>query len=204
MPTNLELARMEAVTIAREVRARRLRAVEVIDSAIERMEALDPKLHAFCTPTPDLARATAKRIDDELSAGRDPGPLAGVPVGIKDLVSTAGIRTTSASWAYADFVPDEDDVVVERLRAAGAVIMGKTNATEFGYSGTSDNPVFEATGNPWNPRLSPGGSSAGSAAAVAAGMCPVGALWGFRTAEELLAAGARKLIKHPLELLDII
>ncbi len=136
------------------------------------MEALDPVIHAFCTPAPDVARAAAKRVDDEVMAGRDPGPLAGVPVGIKDLVSTAGIRTTSGSWAYAEFVPQEDDVVVERLRAAGAVILGKTNATEFGYSGTSDNPVFEATRNPWNPTLSPGGSSAGSAAAVAAGMCP--------------------------------
>jgi len=172
MPSISELARMDAVTIAREVRARRLSAVEVTDAAIERMNALDPALHAFCTKAPDVARTAAQRVDDELRAGRDPGPLAGVPIGIKDLVSTAGIRTTSASWAYADFVPDEDDVVVERLRAAGAVILGKTNATEFGYSGTSDNPLFEATRNPWNPELSPGGSSAGSAAAVASGMCP--------------------------------
>jgi aspartyl-tRNA(Asn)/glutamyl-tRNA(Gln) amidotransferase subunit A len=172
MSSNSELARMDAVTIAREVRARRLSAMEVTDAALARMEALDPVIHAFCTPAPEVARVAAKRVDDEVRAGRDPGPLAGVPIGIKDLVSTAGIRTTSASWAYADFVPDEDDVVVERLRAAGAVILGKTNATEFGYSGTSDNPVFEATRNPWNPKLSPGGSSAGSAAAVAAGMCP--------------------------------
>jgi aspartyl-tRNA(Asn)/glutamyl-tRNA(Gln) amidotransferase subunit A len=136
------------------------------------MEVLEPTLHAFCTPTPEVAQAAAKHVDDEIRAGRDPGPLAGVPVGIKDLVSTAGIKTTSASWAYADFVPEEDDIVVERLRAAGAVIVGKTNATEFGYSGTSDNPVFEASRNPWNPRLSPGGSSAGSGAAVASGICP--------------------------------
>jgi aspartyl-tRNA(Asn)/glutamyl-tRNA(Gln) amidotransferase subunit A len=164
---------MDALTIAREVRARRLSAVEVTEAALERMEALDPVIHAFCTPAPEVARAAAKHVDDEIRAGRDPGQLAGVPVGIKDLVSTAGIRTTSASWAYADFIPDEDDVVVERLRAAGAVIIGKTNATEFGYSGTSDNPVFEATRNPWDPRLSPGGSSAGSGAAVAAGICPL-------------------------------
>jgi len=163
---------MDAVTTAREIRARRLSAVEVTDAALERMTALDSTLHAFCTPAPEVAHAAARRIDDELRAGRDPGPLAGVPIGIKDLVSTAGIRTTSASWAYADFIPDEDDVVVERLRAAGAVILGKTNATEFGYSGTSDNPVFAATRNPWNPALSPGGSSAGSGAAVAAGICP--------------------------------
>jgi aspartyl-tRNA(Asn)/glutamyl-tRNA(Gln) amidotransferase subunit A len=172
MLSNSELASLDAVTIAREVRAGRLSASEVTETALECMATLEPTLHAFCTPTPEVARAAARRVDAEVRAGRDPGALAGVPVGIKDLVSTAGIRTTSASWAYADFVPDEDDIVVERLRAAGAVIVGKTNATEFGYSGTSDNPVFPATRNPWDPNLSPGGSSAGSGAAVAAGMCP--------------------------------
>ena len=106
MSLRSELSRMDAVTTAREIRARRLSAVEVTDAALERLVALDSTLHAFCTPAPEVARAAARRIDDELRAGRDPGPLAGVPIGIKDLVSTAGIRTTSASWAYADFIPD--------------------------------------------------------------------------------------------------
>ena len=106
-------------------------------------------------------------------AGEEVGPLAGVPVGIKDLVCTQGILTVSGSFAYKDFVPEEDDVVVERLRKAGAVILGKTNVPEFGYSGVGHNPVFDTTRNPWNTSLTPGGSSAGSGAAVASGMGPL-------------------------------
>ena len=167
-----EIGRMEAVQLAREIRARNLSALEVVDAVLERMQALEPVLHAFCTPTPDAAREDAKRIDADLAAGRDPGPLAGVPVGIKDLVATKGVRTAMGSWAYADFVPDEDDVVVERLKDAGAIVLGKTNVPEFGYSGVGHNPVFETTVNPWNTALTSGGSSAGSGAAVAAGMGP--------------------------------
>jgi aspartyl-tRNA(Asn)/glutamyl-tRNA(Gln) amidotransferase subunit A len=96
-----------------------------------------------------------------------------VPVGIKDLVLTKGLRTTFGSRLDADFVPEQDDVAVERLRAAGAIILGKTNAAEFGYGGFGHNPLFPTTRNPWNRELTPGGSSAGSAAAVAAGLCPL-------------------------------
>ncbi len=172
MTDHNEICRMDAVTIAQQVRQKKLSPVDVVDAHLARMEALEPKLHAFCTPTPDLARATAKRLERDIAAGKDVGPLAGVPVGIKDLVCTKGIRTVSGSVAYKDFVPDEDDVVVERLAAAGAVIMGKTNVPEFGYSGVGHNPVFETTRNPWNLERTPGGSSAGSGAAVASGMCP--------------------------------
>jgi aspartyl-tRNA(Asn)/glutamyl-tRNA(Gln) amidotransferase subunit A len=167
-----EICRMTAVELASVIRARDVSAVDVIDAVLDRMDRLEPVLHAFCTPTPDAARADAKRIDAELAAGRDPGPLAGVPVGIKDLVATKGVPTVMGSWAYRDFVPDEDDVVVERLKDAGAIVLGKTNVPEFGYSGVGHNPVFETTTNPWNPKLTPGGSSAGSGAAVAAGMGP--------------------------------
>lgn len=163
---------MDAVTLARAVKRKELSPVEVIDAHLARMEALEPKLHAFCTPTPDLARAEAKRIESDIMAGREVGPLAGVPVGIKDLVCTKGIKTVSGSVAYKDFVPDEDDVVVERLKDAGAIIVGKTNVPEFGYSAVGHNPVFETTRNPWNLERTPGGSSAGSGAAVASGMCP--------------------------------
>jgi aspartyl-tRNA(Asn)/glutamyl-tRNA(Gln) amidotransferase subunit A len=163
---------MEAMRLAGEIRARNLSAVEVVDAVLERMDRLEPTLHAFCTPTPDAAREDAKRIDADLTAGGDPGPLAGVPVGIKDLVATKGVRTAMGSWAYADFVPDEDDVVVERLKGAGAIVLGKTNVPEFGYSGVGHNPVFETTVNPWNTSLTSGGSSAGSGAAVASGMGP--------------------------------
>ncbi|HJY50460.1 MAG TPA: amidase family protein [Stellaceae bacterium] len=129
-------------------------------------------LHAFCTTTPDLARREAKRVEKAILTGEDVGPLAGVPVGIKDLVCTAGIRTVSGSFAYQNFVPDEDDVVVERLKQADAIIIGKTNVPEFGYSAVGHSPVFETTRNPWNVERTSGGSSAGSGAAVAAGMGP--------------------------------
>ncbi len=172
MSTANEICRMDAVTLAANIRSKKLSPVEVVDAVIARMEKLEPILHAFCTPTPELARSTAKKLEKDIMAGRPVGPLAGVPVGIKDLVCTKGIKTVSGSWAYADFVPDEDDVVVERLKDAGAVILGKTNVPEFGYSGVGHNPVFPTTRNPWNTELTPGGSSAGSGAAVASGMGP--------------------------------
>lgn len=168
-----EICRMDALTLSAEIRARRLSPVEVIDAVLDRMARLEPILHAFCLPTPEAARADAKRIEGALMAGQPVGPLAGVPVSIKDLLLTKGVRTASGSFAYEFFVPDEDDIVVERLRAAGAIIIGKTNVSEFGYSATGHNPVFETTRNPWNPELTPGGSSAGAGAAVAAGVGPI-------------------------------
>ena len=172
MATGNDICRMDAVTLAGKIRSKELSPVEVVDAELARMEKLEPRLHAFCTPTPDLAKETAKSIEQALMAGNEVGPLAGVPIGIKDLVSTKGIRTASGSVAYKDFVPEEDDIVVERLRNAGAIILGKTNVPEFGYSAVGHNPVFETTRNPWNTNLTPGGSSAGSGAAVASGMGP--------------------------------
>ena len=172
MATANDICRMDAVTLASNIRAKELSPVEVVEAVLARAEVLEPVLHAFCTPTPELARETARRLEAELMAGHDVGPLAGVPVGIKDLVCTRGIPTVSGSVAYKDFVPEEDDVVVERLKNAGAIILGKTNVPEFGYSGAGHNPVFETTRNPWNAALTPGGSSAGSGAAVASGMGP--------------------------------
>ncbi len=172
MTTGNDICRMDAVALAGKIRAKELSPVEVIEAELSRMDKLEPILHAFCTPTPDLAVQTAKRLERELMAGHEVGPLAGVPVGIKDLVATQGIRTVSGSVAYEDFVPEEDDIVVERLKNAGAIILGKTNVPEFGYSAVGHNPVFETTRNPWNTGLTPGGSSAGSGAAVASGMGP--------------------------------
>jgi aspartyl-tRNA(Asn)/glutamyl-tRNA(Gln) amidotransferase subunit A len=167
-----EIGRMDALTLTRLVRGKQISPTEVVDAVLERMEILDPHLRAFCVSTADLARTEARRIEKRLLAGDPVGPLVGVPYGVKDLICTAGIRTTFGSVAYADHVPDEDDIVVERMRAAGAIILGKTNVSELGYSGLSDNPVFETTRNPWNPDRTPGGSSAGAGAAVAAGMGP--------------------------------
>lgn len=168
-----EICRMDAVTLAGHVRAKRLSPVEVIEAVLDRMDQLEPNIHAFCTPTPDLAHREARRVEAEIMAGRPVGVLAGVPVGIKDLLFTKGIRTTGGSVIYQDFVPDEDDVVVERLKAADAIIIGKTNTPEFGYSAVGHNMIFPATRNPWNTERTSGGSSAGSAAAVASGMGPL-------------------------------
>jgi len=166
------ICQLDAVSLAGEISAKRLSPVEVVDAVLDRMDRLDPHIHAFCTPTPEAARADAMRIEKLLMAGEPVGPLAGVPVAIKDLVCTKGVRTVSGSKLYEDFVPDEDDVVVERLKDAGAIVIGKTNVPEFGYSGVGHNPVFPATRNPWNTDLTSGGSSAGSGAAVSAGIGP--------------------------------
>lgn len=168
-----DICTMDAVALAAEIRAKRLSPVDVTQAVLSRMEELEPTLHAFCTPTPELALKTAGRVETAIAHGEPVGPLAGIPISVKDLICTAGIKTVSGSYAYKDFVPDEDDVVVERVKAADAVILGKTNCPEFGYSGVGHNSVFPATRNPWNTDLTPGGSSAGSGAAVAAGMGPL-------------------------------
>lgn len=168
-----EIYRSDAVSLAHRVQRREVSPVEVVDAVLDRLERLNPVLNAFCTPTPELARSEAQRIEAAIMAGETVGPLAGIPVAIKDLVLTKGIRTVSGCWAYAEFVPSEDDIVVERLKAAGAIVLGKTNVSELGYSGLGGNPVFGETRNPWNLMRTSGGSSAGSAAAVAAGIGPV-------------------------------
>jgi hypothetical protein len=137
-PSN-EICRMDAVTLAEKIRTKQLSATEVTEAVLGRMDKLNPVLGAFCTPSPDVARAQAKIVEADIMAGKTVGPLAGVPVGIKDLVYTKDIRTTSGSIIYKDYVPTEDDVVVERLKAAGAIIVGKTNVPELGYSGASYN-----------------------------------------------------------------
>lgn len=172
MPTQDALCRLPATDLARMVAQREVSAVEVAQAFVARQQATEPVLHAYCVPTPEIALEQARDIDRRLAAGEAVGPLAGVPVAVKDLICTKGIRTVSGSHAYAEFVPDEDDVVVERLLAAGCTILGKTNVPEFGYSGVGHNPVFETTRNPWNPERTSGGSSAGSGAAVAAGSAP--------------------------------
>jgi aspartyl-tRNA(Asn)/glutamyl-tRNA(Gln) amidotransferase subunit A len=173
MATVKEICPMEATALAAAIKTKQISAVEAAEAVLDRMEHVEPHVHAFCTPTPDLALAHARRIDADLTAGLDAGPLAGVPVSIKDLILTRGVRTTSGSVAYEDLIPEEDDVAVERLKAAGAVIIGKTNTSEFGYSATGHNPIFETTRNPWNLAMTPGGSSAGAGAAVASGVGPL-------------------------------
>jgi aspartyl-tRNA(Asn)/glutamyl-tRNA(Gln) amidotransferase subunit A len=152
------------------LRARRVSAVELAAAANARIGRLNPKLNAFITVTAERAMEEARQADAELAAGRDRGPLHGIPVAVKDLFATRGVRTTGGSKVYADFVPAIDAAVVERLRAAGAVMLGKLNMHEMAYGITSANPHFGPVRNPWNVEHSPGGSSGGSGAAVAAGM----------------------------------
>jgi aspartyl-tRNA(Asn)/glutamyl-tRNA(Gln) amidotransferase subunit A len=168
-----EICRMDAVNLAKQIRSKKLSPVEVVNAVLDRIEKLDPILHAFSTLVPDQARADAKRTEKAIMAGDEIGPLAGVPIGMKDLFFVKGVRTTFGSYAYKDFIPEEDDVAVERLRKAGVTILGQTNCPEFGFSGVGHNPIFETTRSPWNTDLTPGGSSAGSGAAVATGMGPV-------------------------------
>ncbi|HET9444070.1 MAG TPA: amidase family protein, partial [Acidimicrobiales bacterium] len=149
-------------------------AREVTAHALDRIEELDPVLNAFVTVDGEGAMAAAARVDDCVAGGDDPGPLAGVPVAVKDLEDVAGLRTTKGSVVHADAPPAvHDSVLVARLRAAGAVVVGKTNTSELGWKADTVNELFGPTRNPWNPSISPGGSSGGSAAAVAAGMVPL-------------------------------
>ncbi len=169
-----DLTRRSAAQIAAALRAREVSAVEVLEAHLGVIDHLNPRLNAIVTLAADAAREAAKAADALIAAGGDDlPPLLGLPVVIKDIVETAGMRTTWASPVYADHVPDEDAEVVARLRAAGAIILGKSNTPEFAAGANTDNELFGPTGNPWNPVLSPSGSSGGSAAAVAAGMVPI-------------------------------
>ncbi|MDT7557971.1 MAG: aspartyl-tRNA(Asn)/glutamyl-tRNA(Gln) amidotransferase subunit [Pseudonocardiales bacterium] len=168
-----EICQLSATELVHNIRQGELSPMEVTEAVLARQERLDPLLHAFCTPTPELAREQARQVGEKLARGEPVGPLAGVPVGVKDLIATKGIRTAMGSPAYRDFVPDEDDVAVERILAADAVILGKTNVPELGYSGVGHSPISATTRNPWNTDMTSGGSSAGSGAAVASGIGPV-------------------------------
>ena len=155
---------------ADRIRRREVSAREVTRAALLRIAESNPALNAFVYLDEEGALRQAGAIDAAIGRGEDPGVLAGVPIGVKDLAAVAGMPHTSGSKAYADNVATSDSVEVARLRGAGVVILGKTNTPEFGYKGFTDNLLFGPTGNPWNPELTPGGSSGGSAAAVASGM----------------------------------
>ncbi len=156
--------------IGRQLRAGEITAVSLTGLMLERIDAYNGKLNAFITVTEDLAREQARQADAELTRGRDRGPLHGIPVAVKDVFATAGIRTTGGSRLFEDWVPDHDATAVARLHVAGAVLLGKTGLHELAYGVTSINPFFGAVANPWAPDHDPGGSSGGSAAAVAAGL----------------------------------
>ena len=147
--------------------------VELTTLYFDRIERLDGQLHAYLTLCRDEAMQTAKHAENTVMRGDALGPLHGVPISIKDLEMTKGVRTTSGSLPFADRVPEEDSIVVERVKASGAIILGKTNTPEFGHRGTTENLLGEACRNPWNTDRTPGGSSGGAAAALAAGLCAI-------------------------------
>jgi aspartyl-tRNA(Asn)/glutamyl-tRNA(Gln) amidotransferase subunit A len=162
---------MSLADVAALIRAKQVSPVEVTEQTLERIERLNPRLNAFWTVTAELAREQARAAETAIVKGEYRGPLHGVPVGFKDLIYTRGIRTTAGSKILANFVPDFDATVVEKLRQAGAVLVGKTALHEFAYGITNDNPHFGPTRNAWDPARTSGGSSGGSGVAVAAGMC---------------------------------
>lgn len=165
-----EVTRLGAVELAQCIRGGKLGAAEVLQAHLAAIAHHNPAVNAICTLAAEQAMQVAQGIDEAIARGEDPGPLAGVPVGIKDVTLTEGIRTTFGSRLYADYVPREDAEVVARLRAAGAVIVGKTNTPEFAAGANTVNAVFGATRNPWDLRLSASGSTGGGAAALACGM----------------------------------
>ena len=165
------LPEMSLADLGALIRAKQVSPVEVTEQAIARIHQLNPRLNAFWTVTAGLAREQARAAETEIAKGEYHGPLHGVPIGLKDLIHTRGIRTTFGSKITRDFVPDADAAVVERLREAGAVLVGKTALHEFAYGITNDNPHFGPTRNPWAPARVSGGSSGGSGVAVAAGLC---------------------------------
>jgi aspartyl-tRNA(Asn)/glutamyl-tRNA(Gln) amidotransferase subunit A len=170
-PATQALAFLPITALAERLRRRELSPVEITRVYLDRIAALDPELRAFITVTAEQALAEAAAAEREIAAGRYRGPLHGVPLAIKDLFHTAGVRTTAGSRILADFVPAEDATVVARLRAAGALSLGKTNLEEFAFGATTLNPHYGACRNPWDSARIAGGSSGGSAAAVAAGLC---------------------------------
>ncbi len=171
-----DLCTRSAVDLAGLLARGEVSAVEVLETHLDWIDQRNPQLNAICTLDPDRARADARTADD--LRRRDPDaaaakPLLGLPTAIKDLVSTKGIRTTFGSPIFADNMPDIDALIVERIRDAGAVVVGKTNTPEFGAGSQTFNPVFGKTRNPWDPSRTCGGSSGGAATALASGMLPI-------------------------------
>ena len=159
--------------LAQMIRDRQVSAVEVLDAYLAQIAKHNSTLNAICTLDEDNARVRAKQADEALARGENWGALHGVPVTIKDVVATAGLRTTAGYIPLKDYIPMQDATVVARLRSAGAIILGKTNVAELAGDFQSTNSIFSLVNNPWNLECTPGGSSGGSVAAIAAGLSPL-------------------------------
>lgn len=170
---NVSLATMPATELRKRIARREISPVELVEALISRVHELDGQLHAFCDFDEEKIRASAREAEKAVK-GTGPLPLLhGIPVAIKDLIVTKGIRTTRGSNLFRDDIPTFDAPVIQKLHAAGGIIFGKTNTTELGWKSAGSNRVFEETRNPWNLDRTPGGSSAGSAVALATGMAPL-------------------------------
>jgi amidase len=156
--------------VATSIRQRRVSATEVLEAYLAQIAQYNPTINAIVTLDEERARTRAKQADTALTRGEEWGPLHGVPITIKDALETAGLRTTGGFPLLADYVPSNDAPVVARLRAAGAIILGKTNLPVLSADYRADNPIFGRTNNPWDLRRTPGGSTGGGAAALAAGL----------------------------------
>ncbi|MFP3986283.1 amidase [Streptomyces sp. E11-3] len=172
-PVHPEICDAPATELARRLRSRELSAREVVTAHLERVEQLNPRINAIVTLTADQALKEAAAADERLAHGEPVGPLHGLPVAHKDTHNTAGIRTTHGSPVFAEYVPEREDLSIERMREAGAITLGKTNVPEFGAGSHTFNPLFGPTRNPYDTTRSAGGSSGGAAAALAAGLHPL-------------------------------
>ena len=169
----LELCYLSAGEIARLLGDKEVSPVEVVDAHLSRIAATEPALNSFITLLPEHARAAAQRAEAQIQAGQYRGPLHGIPVGLKDLFNTAGVRTTSGSRLFDNFLPERDCTVAARFQQAGAILLGKLNMHQFAYGPTGENFDYGHTHNPWDPERITGGSSGGSGAATAAGQCTI-------------------------------
>src|SRR3989440_4047586 len=170
----MDLHWQSATTLARLIRQKKVSPVEVLGAILDRIDKLNPRLNAFVTLTAEQARREARAAERALTKrSATLGPLHGVPFSVKDLVITKGVRTTFGTPLYRDNVPTEDAPMVERMKRAGAIMLGKTNTPTFGWIGATHNLLFGPTRNPWNLERTPGGSSGGASAAAAAGLGPL-------------------------------
>ncbi|TAJ37755.1 MAG: amidase, partial [Reyranella sp.] len=169
-----DLTRLPASELREQIAGKKVSPIELVDAVLTRAEKLQPVLNCFITLVPDQARTAAKRAEDAVMKGETLGVLHGIPFAAKDLVNTAGVRTTFGSLHHEDNVPKEDAVSAARVKAAGGILFGKTTTPEFGHKALTDAPLFGRTRNAWSAERTSAGSSGGAAVAVAAGIGPIG------------------------------
>ncbi len=168
-----DLCFLPAEELAAVIREKEISPREVVEAVLERIEKINPKVNAYCTVVPEKAREAARQAEEKIGRGEDLGPLHGIPFSVKDLTLTKGVRTTFGSKVFEHFIPQEDGLIVERMKNAGAILIGKTNTPEFGAGANTYNALFGATRNPWKLTHTCGGSSGGSAVALACGLGPL-------------------------------